>query len=345
MTHNTRGQATQIIAAGGQIRFHLRQCIQLSASPQDALTTAIRMSLLPVKTNREEWVAKAEELHNRAETTKLPFVKASPLLNVRHEASLYTQASQAYEICGNSLSAAKCKKRAAYIFGRQLGSPDQAALLYHEAASALHTKVKSATSEVERLYDLALTEYCETGRYHLAGKVEEQRASMRQAKGNVDGAIKAYESASIYYRADGRIDQANQVDEVRAHLLGAMPSRYKEAALIYVELGKSKSMGNPTKTDYCSKFFKAGLLMLASGCSQSVMKEKLIEMCSDSTATLQSFDQSPQFLFLHNIATCIETKNLDRFADHIYFYDNVDPPLDPWSLNLLEVVMKRIQTK
>ena len=168
---------------------------------------------------------------------------------------------------------------------------------------------------------------------------------MRQAKGNVDGAIKAYESASIYYRADGRIDQANQVDEARAHLLGAMPSRYKEAALIYVEVGKSKSMGNLTKTDYCSNFFKAGLLMLASGCSQSVMKEKLIEMCSNSTATLQSFDQSPQFLFLHNIATCIETKNLDRFADHIYFYDNVDPPLDPWSLNLLEVVMKRIQTK
>ena len=168
---------------------------------------------------------------------------------------------------------------------------------------------------------------------------------MLQARGNVDGAIKAYESASIYYRADGRINQAKQVDEVRAHLLGAMPSRYKEATLIYVELGKSKSMGNLTKTDCCSKFFKAGLLLLASGCSQSAMEEKLREMYSDSTATLQSFDQSPQFLYLQNIAACTETKDLDRFADHIYFYDNVDPPLDPWSLNLIEVVMKRIQTK
>ena len=304
------------------------------------------MSLLPVKTNREEWVTKAEELHNRAKTTRLPFVKTSPLLNVRHEAALYTQASQAYGICGNVLSAAKCKKRAAYILGRQLRSPDQAALLYHEAASALHTKVKSATSETERLYDLALTEYCETGRYYLAGKVEEQRASMRRARGNVDGAIKAYESASIYYRADGRMDQANQVDEVRAHVLGTIPSRYKEAALIYVELGKSKSMGNLTKADYCSKFFKAGLLMLASGCSQSAMEEMLQEMClDDSTATLQPFDQSPQYLFLHNIAACIATNDLDCFADHVYFYDNVDPPLDPWSLNLLEVVMKRIQEK
>lgn len=290
-------------------------------------------------------MAKAEELHNRAKTTRLPFVKASPFLNVRQEASLYTQASQAYEICGNSLSAAKCKKRAAYILGRQLRSPDQAALLYHEAASALHTKVKSATSEAERLHDLALTEYCETGRYYLAGKVEEQRASMRRARGNVDGAIEAYESASIYYRADGRIDEANQVDEVRAHLLSAIPSHYKEAALIYVELGKSKSMANLTKADYCSKFFKAGLLMLASGCSQSAMEEKLQEMCTDSTATLQSFDQSPQFLFLHNIAACIDSDDLDRFADHIYFYDNVDPPLDPWSLNLLEVLIKRIQKK
>lgn len=290
-------------------------------------------------------MAKAEELHNRAKTTRLPFVKASPLLNVRHEASLYTQASQAYEICGNALSSAKCKKRAAYIFGRQLRSPDQAALLYHEAASVLHTKVKSAISEAERLYDLALTEYCETGRYYLAGKVEEQRASMLQARGNVDGAIKAYESASIYYRADGRIDQADKVDEGRAHLLGAMPFRYKEASELYVELGKSKSMGNLTKAAYCSEFFKAGLLMLADGCSPSTLGKELREMCSDSTATLQSFDQSPQFLFLQNIAACIETNDLDRFADHIYFYDNVDPPLDPWSLNLLESAMKRIKKK
>ena len=168
---------------------------------------------------------------------------------------------------------------------------------------------------------------------------------MRQARRNVDGAIKAYESASIYYRADGRIDQANLVDEVRAHLLGAIPSRYKEAALIYVELAISKSMGNLTKTDFCNKFFKVGLLMLASGCSQSTLEKKLREMCSDGTTTLQSFDQYPQFKFLHNIAACIETNDLDRFADHMYFYDNVDPPLDPWSLNLLEVVMKRIQTK
>ena len=302
------------------------------------------MSLLPVETNREEWVQKAEELHNRAKTTRLAFIKASPLLNVRHEASLYTQASQAYEICGNALLAAKCKKRAAYIYGSQLRSPDQAALLYHEAASALHTKMKSSISEAERFYDLALTKYCESGRYHLAGKVEEQRASMRQARRNVDGAIKAYESASIYYRAGGRIDQANLVDELRAHLLGAIPSRYKEAALIYVELAISKSMGNLTKTDFCNKFFKVGLLMLASGCSQSTLEKKLREMCSDGTTTLQSFDQYPQFKFLQNIAACIETNDLDRFDDHMYFYDNVDPPLDPWSLNLLEVVMKRIQT-
>lgn len=303
------------------------------------------MSLLPVKTIREEWVTKAEELHNRAKTTRLAFVEASPLLNVRHEASNYTQASQAYEICGNALSSARCKKRAAYIYGRQLRSPDQAALLYHKAASTLHTRVKSSSLEAERLYDLALTEYCETGRYHLAGRVEEQRACMWQSRGNVDGVIKAYESASIYFRADGRISQANRVDELRAQMLGTIPSRYEEAALIYAELGKAKSNGNLTKTDCCGKFMKAGLLLLASGCSHSMLEKKLREMCLDSTASLHFFEQSPQFLFLHNIAACIETNDLDRFADHIYFYDNVDPPLDPWYLSLLEVMLKRIQEK
>ena len=164
MTHNTRGQAAQWQLHDPSYEFVVLDNRRWgadsafgSASPQDAVTTAIRMSLLPVKTNRDEWMAKAEELHNRTKK-RLPFVKASPLLNVRHEASLYTQASQAYEICGNVLSSAQCKKRAAYILGRQLRPPDQAALLYHEAASALHTKVKSAISEAERLYDLALTE-------------------------------------------------------------------------------------------------------------------------------------------------------------------------------------------
>ena len=306
--------------------------------------------MLPVKTNREEWATKADELHNRAKTTnKLAFVKASPLLNVRHEATLFTKASQAYEICGNFVSSAKSNKRAAYIYGRQLHRSDQAALLYHEAARTLCTKVKSASSETERLYDLALTEYCETHRYHLAGRVEEQRAEMRQAATtsresvDVDGIVKAYESASIYYRADGRIDQANFVDEIRARMLGTIPSRYEEAALIYGELSKAKSMNNLTKTESCNQLLKAGLLLLASGWSQSALEEKLRKMCSDSTAILlHSFDQSRQFQFLRNIAACIEVKDLDLFADHMYFYDNVEP-LDPWSLNLLEVMAKKIK--
>ncbi len=306
--------------------------------------------MLPVKTNREEWATKADELHNRAKTTnKLAFVKASPLLNVRHEATLFTKASQAFEICGNFVSSAKCKKREAYIYGRQLHRSDQAALLYHEAARTLCTKVKSASSETERLYDLALTEYCETHRYHLAGRVEEQRAEMRQAATtsresvDVDGIVKAYESASIYYRADGRIDQANFVDEIRARMLGTIPSRYEEAALIYGELSKAKSTKNLTKTDSCNQLLKAGLLLLASGWSQSALEEKLREMCFDSTVILfHSFDQSRQFQFLRNIAACIEVKDLDMFADHIFFYDNVEP-LDPWSLNLLEVMVEKIK--
>ena len=307
--------------------------------------------MLPVKTNREEWATKADELHNRAKTTnKLAFVKASPLLNVRHEATLFTKASQAYEICGNFVSSAKSNKRAAYIYGRQLHRSDQAALLYHEAARTLCTKVKSASSETERLYDLALTEYCETHRYHLAGRVEEQRAEMRQAATtssresvDVDGIVKAYESASIYYRADGRIDQANSVDEIRARMLGTIPSRYEEAALIYGELSKAKSTKNLTKTDSCNQLLKAGLLLLASGWSQSALEEKLRKMCSDSTVILlHSFDQSRQFQFLRNIAACIEVKDLDMFADHMYFYDNVEP-LDPLSLNLLEVMAKKIK--
>lgn len=306
--------------------------------------------MLPVKTNREEWATKADELHNRAKTTnKLAFVKASPLLNVRHEATLFTKASQAYEICGNSVSSAKCKKREAYIHGRQLHRSDQAALLYHEAARTLCTKVKSASSETERLYDLALTEYCETHRYHLAGRVEEQRAEMRQAATSsresvdVDGIVKAYESASIYYRADGRIDQANFVDEIRARMLGTIPSRYEEAALIYGELSKAKSMKNLTKTDSRNQLLKAGLLLLASGWSQSALEEKLREVCSDSTVILlHSFDHSRQFQFLQNIAASIEMKDLDVFADHIYFYDDVEP-LDPWSLNLLEVMVEKIK--
>ena len=293
--------------------------------------------MLPVKTNREEWATKADELHNRAKTT------------VRHEATLFTKASQAYEICGNSVSSAKCKKREAYIHGRQLHRSDQAALLYHEAARTLCTKVKSASSETERLYDMALTEYCETHRYHLAGRVEEQRAEMRQAATSsresvdVDGIVKAYESASIYYRADGRIDQANFVDEIRARMLGTIPSRYEEAALIYGELSKAKSMKNLTKTDSRNQLLKAGLLLLASGWSQSALEEKLREVCSDSTVILlHSFDQSRQFQFLQNIAASIEVKDLDVFADHIYFYDDVEP-LDPWSLNLLEVMVEKIK--
>jgi tetratricopeptide (TPR) repeat protein len=302
------------------------------------------LQLLPVKTNREEWLAKAEELYNRANTTRLSFIKASPLLNVRQEASVYTEASQAYEIGGDALSSAKCKKRAACILGRQLRCSDQAALLYHEAARTLRNKVTSASSETERLYDFAITEYCEAGRYYLAGRVEEQRANMRQSRKDVNGAIKGYESASIYYRSDGRIDQANEVDELRAQMLGTLPSRFEKAAAIYEELGKAKSNGNLTQPDYCSKFLRAGLLLLASGWSQSALEEKLRDMCSNSTA-LQSFYQSRQFLFLHNVAACIETCDLDRFADHIYFYDSVDPPLGPWSLNLLEVMMKRIEKK
>ena len=66
-------------------------------------------------------------------------------------------------------------------------------------------------------------------------------------------------------------------------------------------------------------------------------------MCSDSTVILlHSFDHSRQFQFLQNIAASIEVKDLDVFADHIYFYDDVEP-LDPWSLNLLEVMVEKIK--
>ena len=65
------------------------------------------------------------------------FVKNARRLHVKHEAERHVRAAEAHAICSNWTDAADCYKRAAYIWGRQLKCPYEAASLYQEAATAL----------------------------------------------------------------------------------------------------------------------------------------------------------------------------------------------------------------
>lgn len=296
--------------------------------------------MLAIQTNREEWIERAQQYSLVARNGKsLPFVKEAPLLHLKSEAVRHSRAAEAYFICSSWVDASSCYERAAYVWGRQpLKCHDEAASLYTKAATALK-KVRPISSL--KLYDRAQAEFCEVGKYELAGRAEEEKAMLNESERDMETAMACYQCAAKYYTADGSHHLANIVLEKAARIMGCSVGerRYDKGALLYEELGRRKLENNLTKSDACNYFFKMGILLLATGPTHyAVLEEKLLELASIDNV----FDKSRQYAFLQHIMKSVGAGDLDLFADHVYYYDLVSK-LDGWELDLLDIARQNIE--
>lgn len=244
----------------------------------------------------------------------------------------FQQAANLYKLAKNWEKAGASFKRHADIL-LELDTKHQAATALVNAAGA-YEKVNMQAAVECRL--AASDIFTDTGKFSSAAKIQKEIGDLRQSEGDLDGAIKAFDTATDYYEADNQSSQANKC-RLQSAELKALLEQYAEAIEIYEQVAISCLESNLMKWNAKDYFFKAGLCHLCNG--DAVALERKIEEYEDRDPT---FKGQREHKLLKAILAAFNNVDAEAFTTAVAEYDNISP-LDSWKTTILVRIKKSIK--
>ena len=269
----------------------------------------------------EQHLLKAREI--AAKNTTGTFASASEL-DTKQEIKLTIQAAQAFRISNKHYDSAKAYGQAASLYAEAMKDPQQAAELYTESAIAME-KVDSEFAN--EYYRKAISQHCDASQYDKAAILEERMGNNHSKKKHFEASIDDYERASKLYTAANMYDSADRTLDRTAYML-AKSGRIRDSAYTYFSLAKCQAKQNLKKFNVPQTMIRAGLLLLSDCLEQQKLSAELDFL--DVRDLLQEmyeldcrFEESREHKFLVDIMHCIVNKDLDKFADCLFWYNSV----------------------
>jgi len=123
------------------------------------------------------------------------------------------------------------------------------------------------------------------------------------------------------------------------HILGEM-EQFQDAATMFIQAADKDIYENLTKLNTKDYLFKASLLFLAAESKapkESFHGTKAIQLGEKYHQLDGQYWFTAECRFVRNVIQSCKECNIDLFADHVYFFHEVNP-LDPWTLRLLGIL-------
>eukprot|EP00300_Choanocystis_sp_HF-7_P027377 c32474_g1_i1.p2 GENE.c32474_g1_i1~~c32474_g1_i1.p2 ORF type:complete len:302 (+),score=93.32 c32474_g1_i1:30-908(+) len=246
--------------------------------------------------------------------------------------SKYEEAEEKFAAAGNLFKtikkmdeAANAYKKAGEMSGK-LGNQHDQATHYVNAANVLKKMDVPASAELLRM---AVTLFCELGRFNMASKNQKDLAEMLEESGaELPESIAAYEAAAEYYNGENATTSANKM-LLKVGMLSAQIEKYERAVEVFEAVAASSLDSQLTKFSVKGYFLSAGLCHLATG--EIVAARRALERYLDMDLT---FHGCREAVFLEDICKAFEDNDVDEFTAKVIEFDRISK-LNNWQTTML----------
>ena len=250
----------------------------------------------------------------------------------------YYRASIAFRACERWRDAGECLVKCANIFLRQKMF-SEAAVLFAESAEVL---MKIDKGECVKCMEQSISIYCDVGRFDIAAKLEREVALIHFESMDWDESLMHFKRASEFFLSEQMFEQSSFCLDQSAMCLMEI-GEYGNAYEVYLSIARACIESNLLFFNHTEKIFKAVLCLFAlsveKGDKRGVAKyQNISKILDDMKKEFFMWGNSKENLFLRNMIKIRMDADIDAFADHLYFWDNVKP-LDKYSTQIMESFM------
>lgn len=265
----------------------------------------------------------------------------------------FYQAALSFRACSIWRDAGYCLMRCASLHHYRLRNIFEAALLYSEAAEVYE---KIDKGESMKNFKLAISLYCDLGRFDIAGKIQKKIAKSHLRLKHFEEAAEGYRKASDFLSSNP--DQSDFCLEKAAECLIEL-NEYQTASELYTIVAESYAQSNLKYLNTRDKLFRSIMCLfaepivpevvddedsvnnsLANGSDQKYANIKSVVIAHEKIDIL--WRCSKEVKFIRNIIQCREDYEQHDFADHLYYYHTAKS-LQRIDLKMLQVVSNEIQ--
>jgi tetratricopeptide (TPR) repeat protein len=265
----------------------------------------------------------------------------------------YYQAALSFRACSIWRDAGYCLVRCATMHHFRLRNIFEAALLYSEAAEVYE---KIDKGESMKNYKLAISLYCDLGRFDIAGKIQKKIAISHLRLKHYEEAAEGFRKASDFL--SNQTDQSDYCLEKAAECLIEL-NEYQAASELYTIIAESYAQSNLKYFNCRDKLFRSIMCLFAEPMVPEDVDEDGDNNAVDDGGSEQKYANikavvaahehvdilwrcSKEVKFINNIIDCREEYNQHEFADHLYYYHTAKS-LQRLDLKMLSVVADEIQ--
>ena len=307
-----------------------------SANPVDINSVALKSNRLKFYRRRGQiYFARAEAVLAQESAFNAFFLKFD-------EATFYYyRASMAFRACERWRDAAESLTKCANVFLHQK-MYSEAAVLFTEA-SDLYSKIDKIDC-VQTIQE-AVSIYCDTGRFDVAGKLENDVAMTYFNLMDWDEALIHFRRAADFFVSEQLLDHSDRCLEKAAHCL-MEKEEYTKASEVYILIAEGCTRNNLQSFNCIDHLFMALICLLGNPTSKedkySIEKYKNIQKYNiDLGNKFFMWKNCKESLFFKNIINFRENPDADAFIDHVYYWDNVKP-LNRVSISILKIMYEEI---
>lgn len=279
---------------------------------------------------------RAKELIRDAEKKLGSFSLFNKQAKFEDAAELYSKAAAQFKIAKQWEEAGQAYVKAAENSGK-CGNEVEQLNCWVQAGKCL--KYVDA-GEAVKYFDIALAKQMENNKFSAAAKLAKEVAMMYEAEVRLPDAIKYYTKAADCYQAEDSTTSASQCFLKVADFC-AQQEEYERAVELYEMVSRKSLDNNLTKWSVTQYLFKAGLCHMALGAKKNDMSD-FVQKVSDYKDLHAQFESSRECQFLDALAATWDEKDLEKFTDAVYDFDQIQK-LDNWKSGILLAIKNRMK--
>jgi len=245
---------------------------------------------------------------------------------------LYIKAANLFKVSKKWTDAGNAFKEAANCY-LNTSSKYEAATCYIKASHCY--KKENAKLSAAALQD-GVNMYIDEGKFNMAAKYVKELAELCESDGDVENAMKHYETAADYFESENSPSAANGC-LLKVAQFAAEMKNYQKAYEIYEQVGAVSAPNALLKWSVKEYLLKAGLCHLAEGDVVGT-KKALSRYCSMSP----EFMSSREYTLLSGVTDAMENFDLDAFTGAVQEFDSITP-LDAWKTNILVDLREKLE--
>lgn len=211
----------------------------------------------------------------------------------------------------------------------------QAGAAFTEAAE---NYLKCDLEEASRIYQKSVSAYADEGRLDIAGKIEHIIGTLQTRNQHWEEAQHHFRRGANYLIGEQMVHLSSVCIE-RAAECSVELGEFAEASTLYLQCAQDCVQSNLKRFHSKRYLLKCVLCLFAEPTSAEEYTSKFNSILKRS-AELEDHDFMwrccREALFVANIAEACLNVDLDSFADHVYYFNNVIP-LDKYCIRMLAV--------